>query len=262
MKFSWWPAARLALAFVLLHSGIAEAAEVTALLGNGLRAIMSEVGPRFERATGHKLVIRYDAAGALKRRIESGEAFDVVIAPAGIDDLIKQGKVVANTRAPIARADQGVAVRASAPKPDISSVDAFRRTLLNAKSIAYGDEGATRVYLENLFQRLGIAAEMKAKTKLQKGGHVTQAVAEGEAELGFTFISNILPVSGAELVGRIPEALESSAFFTAAIASGNTSPRSRYSPRTFTGRIGVRFTTVPPRARPVRPSRRARGRSR
>ena len=224
MRFNSWTAAGSAFAVVLLNCGAAQAAEVTALLGNGLTAIMSEVGPRFERATGHKLVIRYDAAGALKRRIESGEAFDVVIAPAGIDDLIKQGKVVANTRAPIARADQGVAVRAGAPKPDISSVDAFKRTLLNAKSIAYGDEGATRVYLENLFQRLGIAAEMKAKTKLQKGGHVTQAVADGEAELGFTFISNILPVLGAELAGPIPGALESSAFFTAAIATGAKEP--------------------------------------
>lgn len=97
MRFNWRTAAGLAFAVVLLHSGSAQAAEVTALLGNGLKAIMSEVGPRFERATGHKLVIRYDAAGALKRRIESGEAFDVVIAPAGIDDLIEQGKVVANS---------------------------------------------------------------------------------------------------------------------------------------------------------------------
>src|SRR5215831_7146148 len=159
-------AAIFGLMILPAHSVTAEAAEVKVLCASAMRSVLKELGPQFERATGHQLMIQFDVVGALKRQIDAGERFDVTILTTPlINDVVKDGKIAAGTRADVARSGLGVVVRTGASKPDISSADAFKRALLNAKSISYAKEGATGIYLESLFERLGITEQMKAKTK-------------------------------------------------------------------------------------------------
>jgi len=181
------------------------AAEIKVLASNGVKTVLEELAPQFEKSTGHKLAFRFAPAADLKGQIEKGEAFDVaILTTALIDDLIKQGKLAPATRADVAKSGAGVAIRKGAPKPDIATVEAFKRTLLAAKSIAYVGAGATGANMRKIFEQLGIAEDMKAKTKLLSGVSAADAVATGEAELGFTQISEILPVAGAELAGPLP----------------------------------------------------------
>jgi molybdate transport system substrate-binding protein len=185
-----------------------------------VRAALEELKPQFEGATQHKLTLAFGTAVPLKRQIEAGETFDVVIlTPALVEDLVKQGKVAPGTQSDVAKAGIGVAGRAGAVKPDIGTAEAFRRALLNAKSIVYSKEGQSGTYMASLIERLGIAAEMKPKTVLEtRSGHSAIAVVEGKAELGFALISEILPVSGAELVGPLPAELQNYVVFTAGIS--------------------------------------------
>lgn len=190
---------------VLLAFGVStRAADITLVSSNALKSALEELAPQFEKATGHKLVLVWGAAVPLRARIEKGETFDsTILNTPGIDDLIKQGKLDGATRTPLARSAIGVAVRKGAPKPDISTTEAFKRTLLNAKSIGYVEQGATGIYLKQLFVRLGIADEIKSKIKLAPTA-AADFVARGEAEIGMTQISEILPFAGAELVGPLP----------------------------------------------------------
>jgi molybdate transport system substrate-binding protein len=206
---------------VLLAQGVAaEAAEVKVLCASAMKSVVNELGPRFESATGHKLVVQFDVVGALKRQIDAGEGFDVAILTTPlIDDVIKEGKIAGGSRADVARSGLGVIVRAGAPKPDISSADAFKRTLLNAKSISYAKEGATGVYLESLFKRLGITEQMKAKTKFPPTGRGSQFVAEGETELMLMAISTFEPVPGAQLLGPLPAELQSYIGYSAGVGT-------------------------------------------
>lgn len=219
-------AATIGLLMLLAQSGVIEAAEVKIIAGTAFSPALEELGPQFERATGHKLVIQYGITGTTKRQIESGEAFDLAILAAGLlDDVTKQGKIVAGTRAEIARTGMAVGARAGAPKPDISSVDAFKRALLNAKSVTYAPAGGTGIHLAKVFDRLGIVEQMKAKTKPQKvAERVVQAVADGEAELGFTLSTNLLSVRGVELVGLFPAELQNYVVYTAGVSSAAQQP--------------------------------------
>src|SRR3981081_625749 len=150
----------------------------------------------------------------------SGEAFDLaVLVDFQADDLIKAGKLVAETRTDVMKAGIGVAVKRDAPKPDIGTVDAFRRTLLEAKSITYLKEGASTIYLDRLFARLGIAEALRAKTVKPDTEKVSERVAQGEVELGIIVIPNILSVPGAELVGPLPSEIQSYIVFTAAVSA-------------------------------------------
>lgn len=205
---------------LLLAQGVgAVAAEVKVIAVPAMSAVIEELGPQFERATGHKLVNHWAVTGILKRQIESGAAFDVAIGPAPVmDDLIKQGKLVAETRIVIARVGHGVGIRAGAPKPDISSTDAFKRTLLDAKSVTYIAEGATGTLLAKALDRLGIAEQMRGKTKLQQvAERIGQAVTTGEAELGFATTNVLLAVPGVELAGLFPPELQDYMVLTAGI---------------------------------------------
>ncbi len=207
---------------LLLAQGIAvQAAEVKVIAGGAFAPALGELGPQFERTTGHKLVIQYGILGTIKRQIEGGEEFDLIIVPATLlDDVAKQGKIAGGTRTEIARVGMAVAAREGAPKPDISSVDAFKRALLNAKSVTYPPEGAVGVHLAKVFDRLGIVAQMKAKTKPQKTvEHVPQAVAAGEAELGFAPSTVLLSVRGVELVGPFPPELQTYIVFTTGVGA-------------------------------------------
>jgi molybdate transport system substrate-binding protein len=186
------------------------------------RMIVEEIGPQFERATGHRLVVVTDVAAAIKRRIEAGEPFDLaVLVDFQTDELIKKGKLAADARADIMKAGIGVAVRRGAPIPDISTVEAFEQTLLAAKSITYLKEGASTIYLDRLFARMGIADQLREKTMKPETESVSEAVAAGDVELGMIVIPNILSVPGAQLVGLIPEAIQSYIVFTAAVAANS-----------------------------------------
>src|SRR5262249_4194359 len=160
--------------------------------------VLQEIGPQFEKATENKLVIEFGLSAAFKPRIEKGEAFDLTFLPPNqIDDLIKQGKIVADSRAVIAKTGNAVMVRAGAPKPDLSTTDAFKRAMLNAKSIAYAKEGLSGVYFASLIEKLGIANDLKAKSKVMATGELAaEAVAHGEVEIGILPVSEILPVHG------------------------------------------------------------------
>ncbi len=214
-------AARVMFVLLFTHSAAVDAAEVKLLCVVALGPTLNELIPQFERATGHKLAIEYGSSPAFKQQIEAGETFDLAILTAPvIDDLTKQNKVVGGTRAVIARSGIGVAVHASAPSSDISSVNAFKRALLNAKSITYAPEGAISIHLPKVFVRLGIAEEIKVKTKPQKSVDlVLQSVANSEAELGFATIGAILSVRGTKLLGPFPPELQDYVVFTAGVST-------------------------------------------
>jgi molybdate transport system substrate-binding protein len=184
------------------------------------RMMVEDVGPQFEKATGHHLTVLTDVTAVMKRRIESGEPFDLaVLVDFQTDEMIKKGKLVADTRADIMKAGIGVAVRRGAPLPDISTVEAFKQTLLAAKSITYLKEGGSTIYLDRLFARMGIAEALAPKTVKPDTESVSEAVAAGDVELGLIVIPNILSVPGAQLVGPIPEEIQSYIVFTAAVAA-------------------------------------------
>ena len=157
----------------------------------------------------------------MKAEIEKGASFDLaILTVAGIDDLIKQGKLAGATRAVLANSGAGVAVRKGAPKPDISTVDAFKRALINAKSVAYVEQGGTGIYLKALLPRLGLADALKNKlVLLPPENPAAHAVANGEAEIGMTQISEILPYAGAELVGPLPAEIQLTTTFATAVGA-------------------------------------------
>ena len=213
-------------ALALFTTGAGHAAEIKVLASNALKTALEELGPQFEKATEHKLSFTFNAAVPLKAEIEKGAAFDVAILSTPItDDLVKQGKLVGATRADIARSGAGLAVKRGAPKPDISTTEAFKRALLDAKSICYVEQGATGIYLKGLFERLGIADQLKGKTKLLPPSNpAAHAVANGEAEIGMTQISEILPYPGAELVGPLPAEIQLSSVYPGAVGTGAKEP--------------------------------------
>ena len=211
-----------ALAAALVFAPAATAADLSLLISNAVKTVMEDLAPRFEAATGHKLHISYGSTNPTKARIEKGEAFDLtILGDAAVDDLIKQGKLVAATRAVVARSGLGLAIRRGAAKPDIATPDAFRRTLLNAKSIAYLEDGLTGTYLKVLFQRLGIADNMQAKYHNARGG---EAVAAGEVELGVTQISEILYQKGTDLAGPLPSEIQNYTNFSSAVSAAAKQP--------------------------------------
>ena len=218
----------IALAFALICVTGAQAAEVKILTAGAMKAVVLELVPQFEKETGHKAVVDNDTAGGLAKRIDGGEAFDIaVITPGVLADLGKKGKVVADSRANVARVGVGVVVKEGAQSPDISSVDAFKRTLLASKSVAYIDPasgGSSGIYLTGLFDRLGIAADVASKAKLKKGGYVAELIANGEAELGLHQISEILPVKGVKLVGPLPAEIQNYTTYAVAIGADAKQP--------------------------------------
>lgn len=171
---------------------------------------LDQIAPQFERATGHRLVVRYAPSEPLRKQIDAGEPFDVVlIFPNVVDDLIRQGKISAGTRVDIARAGLGLAVRKGAAKPDIRSIDGFKRALLTSKSIAYAAQGPSGVHLAGVLERLGIAQDVRPKLKpVGAGSLVVGPVASGDVEIGIVSIPFILADAGAELAGPLPRELQ------------------------------------------------------
>jgi molybdate transport system substrate-binding protein len=194
----------------------------------GLKAVVGELAGPFAEATGDRLVPVFAAPALVKGRIEGGEAVDVVVLSAPmIDGLLKQGSLATGTRVELARSRMGLAVRAGAPKPDISTVEAFKRTLLDAKSLMYTDPkagGASGVHFAKVIERLGIADAVNAKAKLNSGGFNAEFVARGEIELGIQQVSEIVPVKGAELAGIFPDELQQVTTFAAAVCTHAPQP--------------------------------------
>ncbi len=202
-------------------AGAALAADIKVLCSNGFQSVMLELQPQYERATGHKVAVRYGLAAVLGKEIEDGESFDLaILAPPQIDGLIKINKIAAATRTVLARSGIGVMVRAGAPKPDISTLDAFKRSLLAAKSIAFAPQGQSGIYLAGLFGRLGLAEALKPKMMPIASGPLTaETVAKGEAEIGITPIAELLAVKGVELVGPLPSEVQNYIVQTAGVGT-------------------------------------------
>jgi molybdate transport system substrate-binding protein len=207
------------LVLVLLPVAELQAAELRVLVGGSMTAVLNQLAPPFERASGHKLVIHFDSTPNLIKLAISGDPFDLGVVPI---DVFKDATAKARFVLPtidIARVGYGVAVRAGAPKPDVSTPDALKKTLLAAQSIAYLPTSAAGAYVTGVFERLGIGEAMKAKTKPQTTtGGIAEAVAKGDAELG-VFLVNVLMAPGVELAGSFPAELQQELVFTAAIAA-------------------------------------------
>jgi molybdate transport system substrate-binding protein len=217
---------KIALVVFLAQPLIASAADIKLFTGFGLKPVLEEIGPEFERNTKHKLAIEYTSTFASKGKIEAGEPFDVAIlgTPEVVDELVKQGKLTMRTI--IARSGMGVAVREGAPKPAIDSAEAFKRTLLNARSVAYNADGVTAKHMTKVFEQLGIADQMKAKTKAQQGGdRVMQSVAGGEADVGLSVSSQILTTRGVQLAGLFPRQFQEYVTYTAGVSTASKDPK-------------------------------------
>ena len=239
----------VALAVALLAGNSpADAGEIKVLSTVAVKAVMEDLIPQFERESGHKVVIQFGTTAVLKRQIDAGENFDVAIftPPGLIEEMVGQGKIAADTRADFARSSVGVAVRAGIPKPDISSAEAFKRSLVAAKSIGYTDPalgGTSGIYLRELIDRLGIAGDLNPKTKLSAGiPALVESVAKGEVEIGMLQISEIVPDPRLELVGALPKGLEKSTVMAVGLRTDSKEPAA--------GRALIRFL-VSPAAWPV-----------
>lgn len=221
--------ALVGVVIVLAASGV-QAEEITVMTSGAFSTALKALTPSFERASGSTLIVVSggSVAGApdsIPDRLQRGERADVLImAAGGIDDLMKAGRVVAGSRVDLARSSIGVAVRAGSPKPDISSVDALKRTLLQAKSIAYSSSVSGVYVSTELFQRLGIANQVLAKSRKVDGEPVAAVVARGEAEIGFQQISELRPVPGIEVVGPLPPEVQRVTVFSAAAVAGSANP--------------------------------------
>jgi molybdate transport system substrate-binding protein len=238
----------LATAFLL--AGSASAAEVRVMISGGLTAAYNAVVPEFERATGHKVITAYGPSmgttvNAIPVRLERGEPADVLILVGyALGDLIKQGKVVPDSRVDLVKSKIGVAVKSGAPKPDISSVDALKRALLAAKSVAYSDS-ASGVYVSTeMFGKLGIMEEMKDKARKIPATPVAEIVAHGDAEIGFQQISELKPVAGIDIVGPLPDELQKVTVFSAGIASASKEPEAGKALITFLASPAAKDTIV------------------
>jgi molybdate transport system substrate-binding protein len=205
---------------------VASAADLKVLTTGAMKPIVVDVGPDFQKDSKQTLSVDNDTAGALLKRIRDGASFDVVLlTPAGIDELAKAGKVSPGVE--LARVGIGVMVKAGAPRPDISTVEALKRTLLAAKSVAYIDPasgGSSGIYLARLWERLGIADALKPKTKLKQGGSVADLIVNGEAEIGFQQASEIIASPGVTLIGQLPDEIQNYTIYSGAISTAAQSP--------------------------------------
>jgi molybdate transport system substrate-binding protein len=212
--------------FGITAASTAGAAEIKLQSASALHPAIDALIPDFEKSSGHKVTVAYGTAGAVADRVQKGEAVDIVISSVPIIDRLQaEGKVVAGDRVIIAKVGVGAFVRKGSAKPDISSADAFKRSMLGAKSIAYPDPaggGASGIYVASLLERLGIAPEMKPKTKLSTLATLYTSVASGEVEIGFNQVSEILAQPTIELAGPLPPAIQNYTQFAPGIVTGST----------------------------------------
>jgi molybdate transport system substrate-binding protein len=214
----------LATALMLAMSQVADANEIKAVSGGAFKQVLNALVTQYEKESGNKVAVTYQTVGQHLKLIASGdEQFDIaILTPDAIDGLIKEGKVVAGSRADLAKTGVGVVVKEGTPLPDISTVEAFKKTLLAAKSVAYIDPkagGSSGIYVGKLLERLGIADAVNAKAVLVHGGEVASHVVDGEAEIGIHQISEILAVKGAVLVGSLPAEIQNFTVYSAGVGA-------------------------------------------
>jgi molybdate transport system substrate-binding protein len=219
---------------ILLMTGMASAAELRVMISAGFYQVYSELGPSFERTSGHRLVTTRgpsmgDSPEAIPARLARGEAADIVIIDEkSVDELGKRGLLRPDSKISLARSLIGMVVRAGAARPDISSVEALRTTLLTAKSIAYSDSGSGAYLSTTLFPKLGIADQVAGKMRKVRGPPsgepVAAVVARGEAEIGFQQVSELIHVPGVTFVGTIPSEVQPMTFFAGALTSATKEP--------------------------------------
>lgn len=218
----------IAAAFGLAISH-ANAADMKLLVGGAMQEPFREVGAQFAKKTGHKLEFTVDTTGLLQKRLREGAKADIILVSSpGMDALEKENLITPGTRANLAMAAIGVSVRAGAPVPDISSADSFKKAMLAAKTISYVDPkagGTSGTYIDGLFQRMGLGEEIRKKVVFgYQGSQVAEAVAQGRAELGITFISEMLPNKGVKIAGELPAAIQSATIYSVAIPVGSPNP--------------------------------------
>jgi molybdate transport system substrate-binding protein len=196
------------------------------LCSNGLKAVLLELLPAFERQIGKPVSVTWSSTNMLLDDIAKGATGDLtILTDEAINSLIKQGKVLAGSRVDLARSAIGIAVRSGARKPDIGNTAAFRRTLLDAKSLAVSRTGISGVYFPIVLERIGIADEMKSKIVMPESGPVGEVLARGEVELAIQQISELLPVPGIEIVGPLPDELQKITIFSAGLFVGSGEAR-------------------------------------
>jgi len=212
------PTAIVVAAAALLLSSVAHAADVRLLASGALKQAYLELLPDFEKVSGHRVTAVWSSTTDIQRRVMAGEGADLVIlGNAGAEELLRQGKLVGNTLAVVAKSGIYVAVRSGAPIPDISSVDALKNSVLTARSVAYS-EGASGTYLVVMFQRLGIYDQVKLKASIAKANEpVGDKLVRGEADIGFHQLSELIPVKGIQIVGPLPSELQYITAFSGAI---------------------------------------------
>jgi molybdate transport system substrate-binding protein len=212
--------AGLLLLGVAARPAAAQGGRITVLSSNGFRAVLQELAPQFEKTTGNRIVINFSVAAELKKRIDGGEPFDLaILTPPLIDELIKTGAIVPNSRTVLARTGMALAVRRGAAKPDVRTVDALKASLIASPSIAFAREGAGGVFFTALVERLGLAPALTPKFKtFTTGDDVREAVGRGAAALGVMPLSEILPAPAIEVAGMFPPAVQDYAVMVAGIS--------------------------------------------
>jgi molybdate transport system substrate-binding protein len=223
---------------------IAHAAEIKVLSTVAVQPLLEELAPEFERETGHRLAMTFGVSNTMKRQIDAGEHFDVAIMTSPVTDaLIEQGRVVATTRTDIARGGIGIGVRQGASKPDIASVEALKRTLLAAESVAFSREGWSGLYFAGLLEQLGIAEAMQPKIRYG-AANVGEMVAGGEAQLGVQLINELMAVTGVEVVGPLPAEVQNHVILTGGVGTQAGDPAA--------AEAFLRFLTAPAAAPLIR----------
>ena len=219
-------------------TGMATAAEIKVLSSNAIKEAYTEFAPQFERESSHKLVTDWNGTVDIIRKLQAGEVHDLVImAGPSLDDMIKQGKIVQGSRVDLVKSGVGIAVRTGAPKPDIGSADAIKKALLAANGIGYSS-GPSGVYLEGLFQRMGIAEAIKSKLKRTAPGvPVGDLLARGEVDIGFQQVSELLLFPGIQYVGPLPADIQHVTVFSGGLHAGAKEPEA--------AKALVRFITSP-----------------
>jgi molybdate transport system substrate-binding protein len=215
----------LAAGALLLSASLACADEIKVMASAAIKEAYLELVPVFEKSSGHKVVTIWDGGVNIVKRMRAGEVVDLVIlARPAVETLITDGKVAPGGRVDLATAGVGIAVRAGAPRPDISSADAVKRALLSAKSIAYSS-GPSGAHIAALLARMGIAEEVKSRIKQTTPGNpVGLAIARGEAEIGFQQMSELLPIAGIDLLGPLPTEIQEITVFSGGVHAGAASP--------------------------------------
>jgi molybdate transport system substrate-binding protein len=216
------------LSLVIAAALSAQNAPVHLLVSNGMKAVVEELQPGCERAAGHPLAIEFGSTAGLSKKIASGEKFDIVmVSSEAVADLAKENKVAPGTTVELSRSGIGVGIRKGSPRPDVSSADALKRTLRDAKSITFAQDGASRTYLDAMFERLGLVNELKPKIVMTQGsGPALASVAEGRAEMVLTLISELKLVDAIDVVGPLPGDLQHYVTFAAAVGSKAGDPAS------------------------------------